>query len=200
MRKGQMTKEHIIRESSVLFNTKGYNAASLSDIMEKCGIRKGGIYNHFANKDEIAIAAFDYLFSQLLALLSDAMKAAVTSKEKLLAIGEVYIDIVENEALIGGCPLLNAAVEHDESQSMMRERTQQAVQYLINRLTEMIQQGVASQEFREDIVVEEAATSIVAIIEGGVMLSRLLEDRRYMRHCVHHMTQFIDDRLLARSQ
>ena len=37
----------------------GYEAASLSDIAERAGIKKPSIYAHFANKDALFMAAFD---------------------------------------------------------------------------------------------------------------------------------------------
>lgn len=198
MRKGQLTKEHIIRESAVLFNTKGYNGASLSDIIERCGIRKGGIYNHFENKDEIALAAFEYSFSQILQFLSKALENSTGSKEKLLAIGHVYIDIIENNSLAGGCPLLNTAVESDDSHPALKERAQQAMGYLIDTLTKIIREGMDNKEFREDISPDEVSSYIIAVIEGGVMLSKLFEDSKYIRHCVNNVIQFIDDRLLIK--
>ncbi|KQL37063.1 MULTISPECIES: TetR/AcrR family transcriptional regulator [Bacillaceae] len=196
MRKGQITKEHIIRESAGLFNTKGYTGASLSEIIERCGIRKGGIYNHFENKDEIALAAFDYSFSQILSFLSKALENASNSKESLLAICNVYIDLVENDSLEGGCPILNTAIESDDGHPFLKEKAQQAMKTFIGKLTMIIQKGIENKEFREDINTEEASTYIIAVIEGGVMLSKLFDDSKYIRHCSSNIIQFIDHQML----
>ncbi|ALC86651.1 TetR family transcriptional regulator [Bacillus sp. FJAT-22090] len=196
MRKGQITKEHIIRESAGLFNTKGYTGASLSEIIERCGIRKGGIYNHFENKDEIALAAFDYSFSQILSFLSKALENASNSKESLLAICNVYIDLVENDSLEGGCPILNTAIESDDGHPFLKEKAQQAMKTFIGKLTMIIEKGIENKEFREDINTEEASTYIIAVIEGGVMLSKLFDDSKYIRHCSSNIIQFIDHQML----
>lgn len=196
MRKGQITKEHIIRESAGLFNTKGYTGASLSEIIERCGIRKGGIYNHFENKDEIALAAFDYSFSQILSFLSKALENASNSKESLLAICNVYIDLIENDSLEGGCPILNTAIESDDGHPFLKEKAQQAMKTFIEKLTMIIEKGIENKEFREDINTEEASTYIIAVIEGGVMLSKLFDDSKYIRHCSSNIIQFIDHQML----
>ncbi|OAX45826.1 TetR/AcrR family transcriptional regulator [Paenibacillus marchantiae] len=196
MRKGQITKEHIIRESAALFNTKGYTGASLSEIIERCGVRKGGIYNHFESKDEIALAAFDYSVSQMLQFHSQALEGVTSSKDKLLAICGVYIDMMENNTLEGGCPLLNTAVESDDAHPLLKERAQHAMTNLLNELTQVLIQGMEQKEFRADIALEEVSSNIIAIIEGGVMLSKLYEDSKYIRHAVLHITQFMDDRIL----
>ncbi|WP_246309693.1 TetR/AcrR family transcriptional regulator [Paenibacillus alginolyticus] len=62
MRKGQITKEHIIRESAGLFNTKGYTGASLSEIIDRCGIRKGGIYIILKTKMKLLLRPLIILF------------------------------------------------------------------------------------------------------------------------------------------
>ncbi|AFC34002.1 TetR family transcriptional regulator [Paenibacillus mucilaginosus 3016] len=197
MRKGQMTKEHIIRESAVLFNTKGYTGASLSDIMERCGMRKGGIYNHFENKDEIALAAFDYSFGQIQGLLSEALGSAATSKEKLLAIGQVYIDLIERSSLEGGCPLLNTAVESDDAHPLLKERARQAMTVFIRKLSSILIEGMENEEFNKELSPEEVSSYMIAVIEGGLMLSKLFDDSKYIRSCVRQLTQFIEDQVLS---
>lgn len=196
MRKGQLTKEHIIRESAGLFNTKGYTGASLSEIIDRCGIRKGGIYNHFESKDEIAIAAFDYSFSQILSFLSKTLENAPNSKERLLAICRVYIDIIENNSLEGGCPILNTAIESDDGHPLLKERAQNAMKIFIDRLTMIIVKGIENKEFRNDINPEEVCSYIIAVVEGGVMLSKLFDDSKYIRHCTSNVVQYIEVQML----
>jgi len=196
MRKGQITKEHIIRESAGLFNTKGYTGASLSEIIDRSGVRKGGIYNHFENKDEIALAAFDYSVSRILDFLSKALENTTSSKERLLAICNVYIDIIESNTLEGGCPILNTAIESDDGHPLLKERAQQAMKVFIGRLKVIVDSGIDNKEFRSNINSEEVCTYIIAVIEGGVMLSKLFDDSKYIRHCVSNVQQYIDDQML----
>lgn len=196
MRKGQITKEHIIRESAGLFNTKGYTGTSLSEIIDRCGIRKGGIYNHFENKDEIALAAFDYSFSQILSFLSKALENAQSSKERLLAICTVYIDIIENNSLEGGCPILNTAIESDDGHPLLKERAQHAMKFIIERLTKIIVEGIENKEFRKEVNPEEVCSYIIAVVEGGLMLSKLFDDSKYIRHCTSNVIQYIDKQML----
>lgn len=196
MRKGQITKEHIIRESAGLFNTKGYTGASLSEIIDRSGVRKGGIYNHFENKDEIALAAFDYSVSRILDFLSKALENTTSSKERLLAICDVYVDIIESDTLEGGCPILNTAIESDDGHPLLKERAQQAMKVFIGRLKVIVDSGIDNKEFRSNINSEHVCTYIIAVIEGGVMLSKLFDDSKYIRHCVSNVQQYIDSQML----
>lgn len=46
MRKGDETKREILRAAEQLFCQKGYEAASMQEIVRAAGVSKGGIYHH----------------------------------------------------------------------------------------------------------------------------------------------------------
>jgi len=60
VRKGEDTRQEIIRKAAPIFNQKGYDGAALSDLMRATGLEKGGIYRHFESKEELAGVAFDH--------------------------------------------------------------------------------------------------------------------------------------------
>lgn len=53
MGKGEQTKQQIVGAAFELFITNGYHGTSVRQIAEKAGIALGGVYNHFAGKEEI---------------------------------------------------------------------------------------------------------------------------------------------------
>jgi len=63
MRKGEQTRQVIIRKAPPIFNQKGYEGAALSDLMQATGLEKGGIYRHFESKQQLATEAFDYAWN-----------------------------------------------------------------------------------------------------------------------------------------
>ena len=61
MEKGN-TKQEILNVALDLFSTKGYEATSVSQIVEAVGIRKASLYSHFASKHEILEALTQAVF------------------------------------------------------------------------------------------------------------------------------------------
>jgi AcrR family transcriptional regulator len=51
--KGERTRQAVLEAAYTLFLEQGYSATSMRQIAEHAGIALGGIYNHFASKDEI---------------------------------------------------------------------------------------------------------------------------------------------------
>src|SRR6201996_6816665 len=112
MRKGERTKQEIVRNAAPLFNTKGYEGTSLSDLMEATGLRKGGIYRHFASKEELAAEAFDYAWQkarQARLLQLDEQSGEIDRRKQLIA---NFIEV--RPTVAGGCPILNTAVDSDD--------------------------------------------------------------------------------------
>jgi AcrR family transcriptional regulator len=47
MRKGEKTREKILMRAARLFNEEDYFGASLAELMEATGLKKGGLYKSF---------------------------------------------------------------------------------------------------------------------------------------------------------
>src|SRR5215217_6498193 len=85
MTKGEQTRQHIIQQAATLFNQRGYTGSSISDVMDGTGLQKGGIYRHFASKEQLALAAFDFAQQQSTAQLTAAVAAENDAVQQLLA-------------------------------------------------------------------------------------------------------------------
>lgn len=60
--KSLLAKKNILDAAGEVFTQKGYDAATMQDIMEKSGLSKGAIYHHFKSKEEIMQALGDRMF------------------------------------------------------------------------------------------------------------------------------------------
>lgn len=58
LRKGELTQARILDAAFALFMEQGYHGTSMRQIVERAGITMGGVYNHFASKEEIWKAVF----------------------------------------------------------------------------------------------------------------------------------------------
>src|SRR3982750_3236492 len=109
--KSERTRQFIIEKIAPIFNAKGFTGTSLSDLTEATGLTKGSIYGNFANKDEVALAVFEYNLS----LLNNGIKAITAGStnaiEKLIKMANFYRSEFKNTTIRGGCPILNTAVE-----------------------------------------------------------------------------------------
>jgi TetR/AcrR family transcriptional regulator, transcriptional repressor for nem operon len=191
MRKGERTRQMIVERAAPVFNTHGYFGASMSDLIRETRIGKGGIYNHFESKEALAVEAFDFAVE----LVRERFRAALAGKQhaadRLLAIVSVFRSTIDDPPLPGGCPVLNTAIEADDTNPPLRDRARQVMdewQELINRVA---RKGIRMGELRPETEPEALATLITATLEGAVMLSKLYDDPIQMRRAVDHLTAHV---------
>lgn len=192
MSKGTQTKEMILERCAQLFSKQGYFGSSLADIMHETGLEKGGIYNHFDSKEQLALESFDYAFS----LLDQRMRLMLADKrhagERLYAILSYFQSLVEEPLIVGGCPILNTAIEADDAQPALRERALHAMDILRSTIERIVTKGMQRQELRPELDVATCATLFIATLEGAVMLSKLYRDTVHMQRAVAHLRWYID--------
>lgn len=191
MSKGEATRRHIIMKSAELFNQRGFAGTTLSDITEATGIKKGGIYRYFNSKNELALEAYDYASSVVGKSSRQAMKNKQTACEKLLAYFYAYENVVEQPPFIGGCPLLNTAVESDDYLPELRSKAQQGLQGALGGMKEIIRQGITAGEFKADLDIDALATFTLSTLEGGIMLSKLDQDNKHMRNNIKSYANYL---------
>jgi len=72
--KGETTRLAVEDAAIALFMEQGYHATSMRQIAERAGLALGGIYNHFASKDELfeAIIVDKHPYKRILPLIIEA--------------------------------------------------------------------------------------------------------------------------------
>jgi len=173
MTKAEKTRNFIIEKTAPIFNMKGYAGTSLNDIIAATGLTKGSIYGNFANKDEVALAAFDYNFSTNVSKIEAEISRQNTTEGKLLAYISIYQSLLINGISLGGCPILNTAIDADDTHPALRDKVLKAVLSWKSRIINLVEEGILKKELKADNNPEQIALTIIAMIEGGVMVSRL---------------------------
>ncbi len=194
---GKVTENKIIAASARLFNMRGYHGCSLQDIMDATQLKKGGIYNYFNNKDEIAFAAFDYSFNLILARFREALEKATTSREKLYAILEVFASFYKDPVAAGGCPIFNTAVDATHSHPELTQRAREAINTLKRYIEIKIDEGKESGEFKLATKSEELSSLIILTMEGALIMSRVNNDPAPVATAIKYLKTTINNSILT---
>ncbi|MET0636039.1 MAG: TetR/AcrR family transcriptional regulator [Chitinophagaceae bacterium] len=171
MSKAEETKAFIIERTAPVFNKKGYAGTSLSDITAATGLTKGSIYGNFADKDAVALAAFDYNLNKVNALFSAEMAKENSSRDKLLVYVKLYTRFHKYPFPEGGCPVMNTAIESDDTHPRLKARAAGALISWKNQIVDLIRKGIREGEFKKVKDPEQAGLTILATIEGATMIA-----------------------------
>ncbi|GGI12661.1 TetR/AcrR family transcriptional regulator [Gottfriedia solisilvae] len=191
MRKGERTKQMIIEKASGLLNTQGYMCTPITSIMEKTGMEKGGIYNHFKSKAELSLDAFSYAINTMSMTFQKAIENQNTTVEKLNAILDVFLFLVEGKPIPGGCPILNAAIESDDAHPDLREATVMAMNDLYSMILRIFRDGIKKVEIIPTIDSETFTTIFISTIEGSLMMTKLYDDTIYINRSIGFLRDYL---------
>lgn len=72
----------IIEKASELFAENGYDATSVQDITDACGISKGSFYLSFKSKESLLFSIFEYFSSKLIERMNGLNDFRVSSRER----------------------------------------------------------------------------------------------------------------------
>jgi len=192
MTKADRTRQHIIEKTAPLFNCKGFDGTSLAELTEVTGLTKGALYGNFADKEEIALAAFRYSMGKVKELVNHELMGAMTYKDQLLALLSFYSKYVFNPPIAGGCPLLNTAIEADDHHTSMRRVVVKELLQAVNFIRDVIQAGIDEKEFRADVDATEVAYTVFCSVEGALMFSRVERSREPMDLIVGHCKKILN--------
>lgn len=194
--KGKITRNFIIEKAATIFNKNGYAGSSMSSLMKETGLQKGGIYNHFKNKEEIVLEAFDYSIKKHNYAVYESYKHKKGALEKIHAIIKFYESYPLNPIIEGGCPIVNTAVDADNTNPELKMRVKNVLTGWISNLSFLIREGQKNGEFKTSINVENIASYIVTTLQGSVVVARSFEDYSYMENIIKQLFEFVDQKLI----
>lgn len=190
LRKGEATRRRIVAQAAGLLNTQGYRSTPVSEIMRVTGLRKGGIYRHFPSRTTLTLEAFGYAVARMRERFLRATEGRATATDALLAALDIFRETARDEALQGGCPIMNLAIESDDADPALRAAARRAMTQLIAAFEQLIARGVRGGEFpRGDT--HGRARVIVASLEGAVLLGNLYKQRAPMDAVLEHLERYV---------
>ncbi len=193
--KGTQTREMILARTAQLFSRQGYFGSSLTDIMKETGLEKGGIYNHFTSKDELALESFDYAVSLVSERIREGLVGKTHAVERLIVLVKVFQNHFENPVIIGGCPILNTAIEADDAHPALREKARVAMDTMRGTVRRILEKGIERNEIKAATNVEAVTSVFISTLEGALMMSKLYGDAIHLCHAADFLITYVEAHL-----
>ena len=195
MGKSEETRQFIIKKAAPIFNMHGYQGTSMSQLTKAINMTKGAIYGNFKDKDEIAIAAFDYNISKILEKIENAIALKKNANDQLIAIASFYLNGFSEISKHGGCPVLNAAVDSDFVHPRLKERVAQVIENWTNYIARIVEYGIKENQINRNTNPEQFSSIFVSLVEGGIMLSRATGNILHLSRSIDHIIYLINSDL-----
>ena len=161
-----------LRQASILlaatkvFEMHGYSATTMDAVAAEANVAKGSLYNYFPSKQKLFEAVFDASFTEDEAVIDALVAAPISAVEKIGLYVDHWFSRLEHCKKIGGLILefwahATRAQAGDETAIF-----QEVHNRWHNRIRDIIHQGIADGDFRDEIDANNAAIMVLAMIDG----------------------------------
>ncbi|MFX1707479.1 TetR/AcrR family transcriptional regulator [Chitinophaga sp. CC14] len=152
MKKAEATRLNILQKSFDLIYARGYQNASIDDILATTQVTKGAFYYHFKNKDEMGLAIINELMMP--ALIKDFIEPLQNAGNPLDAIYNLMHHLlIENDFLKVeyGCPAANFTQEMTPWNEDFSNALNEIIQEWVKIMTAVIENGKKLGHIRKDV-------------------------------------------------
>jgi len=190
--KGSRTRRKIIENALQLFSVKGYYNTSVSDILDATGLTKGGLYGHFASKEDIWYAVYDEAVSIWKGLVFRGIRNDSDPLERIEKfIENDLLDYLGADVFEGGCFFLNMLVELSGQSASMSRQILRGFVRLSALLRSWLQEAAQEGLLKEALDLKETANFIIISLNGAAALYISSRDRSILEQTIRQLRFFI---------
>ncbi len=194
MSKAEKTRQYIVEKTAPVFNIKGYAGTSLTDMTEATGLTKGSIYGNFEDKDEVALAAFDYNFGCIQENVRAIQSTAKTALGKIKAYTTYYDGLMKDTLFKGGCPLINTGTEADDTHPALKEKVKTAINGWKKSLEKLVKEAIEDGDMKKSTDPAEFAATMIMLVEGGILMTKITGNTQFMKLALQQLDKHIESR------
>lgn len=142
------TRRRILQASIRLFARHGFHAVSVDEIVGQARVNKRMVYHYFGSKDALFEAALSEVYQRIEKIEFHAVERGRTPREKLSRLLESYFEFLDDE------PEFTRLLQWEnleKGRHLTKENHLLTKNPFLERFRAIVQDGIASGEFRRDL-------------------------------------------------
>lgn len=162
----EFDEEEVIANAQQAFWAQGYDATSVSDLMDATGLAKGSLYKGFGDKRQLFIQALNsYLDAGHEALL-ELDSASGSGREAIEQFLYGVARMSTGQGVRRGCLAVNSSIELGPHDSDVRNQLRRYYRRKEETLAAIVRRGIADGSLRKDLDPQAIARQIIILTDG----------------------------------
>ena len=180
--KGEQTRETILSTAEALVLMNGYSGTSIDQVISETGITKGGFFYHFAGKNDLAkhlvIRYLDQDAKFFEGLMARAHELSHDPLQQMLLFVKLMAEqMAELPDTHPGCLVASLTYESNKLNEEVRRLVTEGILSWRKLFSAQLEKVFERYTPKVDVSVEELSDMLTSSIEGGILLSRSLNDK-----------------------
>jgi TetR/AcrR family transcriptional repressor of nem operon len=165
------TRDRLIDSARYLFWERGFAGTSMADLLAHADVNSGSFYHFFESKEALLRAVLEgYLHALRPVVIAPAFALTDEPLARIFAILAGYRERILQTDCKYGCPLGRLALEIDPENRPAHKLIAENFQSWIGVVRECVVQ--IKHRLPKDTDLDALSTYVLAVMEGGVMISR----------------------------
>ena len=187
------TRQTLLQAAFAEIYHKGYQAASLTQILADTGLSKGALYHYFPDKKSLGLAVVEekirpFMTAMMFEPLAET-RQPLAAMQSLLAAKSAEND---PQIVALGCPLNNLMQEMSPIDETFRLHLNNIFQDWVTVVEKALTRGKKSGEVRKNVDASQTAFFIVSALEGCVGMCKNTQCIGAFRGCLAQLGHFLD--------
>jgi TetR/AcrR family transcriptional regulator, transcriptional repressor for nem operon len=179
--KGQRTRARIVAAAARLIHQRGVAATTLDDVKAAAQVSGSQLYHYFPDKDDLVQAVIGH---QADTIAGNQRQADLGSLDGLRAWRDTVIAQAKRSNGKGGCPLGSLAGQLAETDPHARTLIAAGFQQWSAAISDSLRRLQASGRLRSGIDADDFAITLLATLQGGLLLAQVQQDSRPLQTAV----------------
>jgi len=165
------TRERLVESTRELLWERGYVGTSPAAILERAQVGQGSMYHFFRGKGELAQVAMERTAQEMQRQITGDVQGPGSAFDRI----STYLR--RDRDVLKGCPVGRMTLDPEVFASEpASEPLAGFFRWLGGALADVLEEGRASGELEPDLPVQQVATALVAVVQGGYVLARAAHD------------------------
>jgi len=179
--KGERTREHVLATAETLILRRGYSGTSIDEIINKSGLTKGGFFYHFDGKADLARHLMIRYLDRDMAFFTEISERAKSLVEDPLQQYLLFLKLLaESMAALPethpGCLIASFTYEAQQFDEQVQGLNAEGLLAWRKLFLTYLEEIAAKYPPKIEQPLEDLADLLSSIMEGGIIMSKVLED------------------------
>ncbi len=167
-------RETLLHEGLKVILSRGYNGASVRDIVSAAGVPQGSFTNHFRSKEAFAQEVLDLYFSMVQGNIEKTLRNnSLPPLRRLRAWFDLQIAFLKTSKCRSGCLIGNFSIEASNQSELIRRRLAEMFKEIIEAIVYCLKAAVDSEELSASTNVREVANFLYSSWHGAILQSKV---------------------------
>ena len=172
--KGERTRARIVEEAAALIHERGLAATSLEDVKVAAEVSGSQMYHYFPDKNELVQAVIDYQSDAIV----NRQRHALSSENGVEAWRKMVMSAAKRTKAKGGCQLGSLVGQLAESDPEARALIAAGFEQWAAAIGDGLRSLHADGKLRSDIDPDDLAITLLATLQGGLLLAQAQRSTR----------------------